>query len=137
MGIAMPLWSMMLDDDGHDVRFRSSLSDTVVCVFTKCYVTKVSINDSPQSDMTELTYTVDPSPKPSSTCIRIIHQPPIMTMLLFCMDFNRSIPACFGFLFPTAMAITSNSVSSISFADPPVDRRTSRRETSVLSKRQT
>jgi hypothetical protein len=59
-----------------------------------------------------------------------------MTMLRFRMDFNRSIPACFGFLFPTAMEMTSISCSSIR-ASGSCERMTSRSETSVLSNRQT
>lgn len=63
-------------------------------------------------------------------------QPPIMTMLRFRMDFKRSIPACFGFLFPTAIEMTSISRSLTSSLGSR-ERMTSRSETSVLSNRQT
>jgi hypothetical protein len=50
---------------------------------------------------------------PHATRQSRLDQPPIMTMLRFRMDFKRSIPACFGFLLPTAMEMTSIKRSSI------------------------
>jgi hypothetical protein len=62
--------------------------------------------------------------------------PPIMTILRFFISFNRSIPACFGALFPTAIPIKARRSASSSELGPG-RRRRDRRDTSALSNRQT